>query len=367
LYLWFKEEEFFNIEDKDLSKIGIINTNRVFSKLDELFWIKRRPSAFCRVVFNHIRDITTPKLFYMLSRWILKQYVQKGVRKDIEMSFSLWEKYTEGIFDLSLSGGQLMFKFLDEASNAAAFRVYRRVFKQMRIGQSKECKDLSILFIGLRGVVSTDKLEEPVNQLWVNDISVDIVRDEEIIQRDVESSRGFHHNNWLGQGSKQIEQLRETFTRHGTAARGDNFHVFIKHTKMELFLRDVNTYVVFHSATSLSRNFLSLTPSSHVAGAFSSPTNLLGVEGQRDRLLWGLKSPGSMESLSLINFSNLCCIMEIYFKLNLLQEDHKCIILNLDQERQKVDLLTKKQFVKNSTIGKTMKMPDFGLKLWVMT
>jgi hypothetical protein len=246
--------------------------------------------------------------------------VQEGVREDIEVSFSLWEKYTEGIFDLSFSGSQFMFKFLDEASKAAALRVYRRVFEQMRIGQSKECEDFGILFIGFRGVISRDKLEEPVNQLWVNDVGIDVVRDEEIIQRDVESSRGFHYNNWLGQGSKQIEQLRETFTRHGTATRGDSFHVFIKHTKMELFLRDVNTYEVFHSATSLGRVFLSLTPSSHVAGAFSSPTNLLGVEGQRDRLLWGLKSPGSMESLSLINFNNLCCIMGIYFKLNLLQE-----------------------------------------------
>ena len=48
------------------------------------------------------------------------------------------------------------------------------------------------------------------------------------------------------------------------------------------------------------------------------------------------------------------------------EEIKKCMTLNLVQEQQKADLQTKMQFVKNLTTGRMMKMPNFGLKSWVM-
>jgi len=267
LYLRFKEEEFFDMEDKHFSKVWVVNTDRVFSELDELLGAKRRFSAYSRGVFDYGSNVFMFSLFELFSRGVFKQDVKEGVGVDIKVFFSFREQHSEGVFDLSFSGREFLLKFLDEACEVAEVGVCRGVFEQLRIGQSKEGEDFGVLFVGFRGSVGIDKLEEPVNELRVDDVGINIVVDEKVIQRDMESSRGLHHHNWFRQGVEELKQLRETFRRHGMITRGNSFSLFIKNTEMEEFLRNINTDRVFHSATSLSRDFKSLTPASRVAGA----------------------------------------------------------------------------------------------------
>jgi len=113
-----------------------------------------------------------------------------------------------------------------------------------------------------------------MHYLGIYDISLNVIADKETVKGYMVSARGFHNNNRLGQRTKEFEKLRETFRRHRIITRRDSFSIIIKDTKMEVFLRDINTNKVFHSATSFYRNFKSPTPSSHVAGALvAQPTH----------------------------------------------------------------------------------------------
>ncbi len=210
--------------------------------------------------------------------------------EDIKVFFSLREEDTEGVFDLSFSGRQFVFKFVDEACEIAEVGVGGRVFKQLRIGQSKECEDFGVLFVGFRGIVCRDKLEEPVNELWVDDVGINAVAEEELIQRDMESTRGLHNNHYIRQRLEEFEQLRETFRRHGMVTRGDSFSVVIKDIEMKVFLRDINADEVFHGATSLSRDFMSLTPSSRVAGALIAQPTYWELRDRGANSFGGLKA-----------------------------------------------------------------------------
>lgn len=165
------------------------------------------------------------------------------------------------------------------------------MFKQLRVGQGQKGKGSGIFFVGFRGVVSRDELEEPVDYFWVDDVGIDIVGEEEVIEGDVESSGGFHHNDYLRQGFKEFEEVGETFRRHGMVTRGEGFSLLIKDREMEVFLGDVNTDKMFHNTTSLNRDFLVPHTILPCGRGSIGPTNLLGVEGQRDRLPSGLKSP----------------------------------------------------------------------------
>ncbi len=67
LNLWLKEEEFFNIEDKHFSVVRVINTDRVFSELDEVLWLKRGFSAFSRGIFDYSSNVFMFSLFDVFS------------------------------------------------------------------------------------------------------------------------------------------------------------------------------------------------------------------------------------------------------------------------------------------------------------
>ncbi len=283
LYLWLKEEEFFNIEGKDFSIVGVLNSDRCFSELDEVLWLKRG---------------------------IFKQYMKGDMGEDIKVFFSLREKHTKCIFDLSFSGGKFTFKLLDKMGKVAELRVGMRLFEELRIGQSKESEDFGIFFIGLRGVVGRDKPEEPVNELRIYEVDISVMRQEEVIEGNVKSSRGFHNNNRFSKRAKQIKKIREPFTRHRIIARRDSFSILIKDTEMEILLRDINTNKVFHGTTSLYRDFKSLTLSSRVARAFvAQPTHW----ELRDR---GADSLGGLEAHKLwspcpsliLPISNMPCV-----------------------------------------------------------
>jgi len=230
--------------------------------------------------------------------------------EDIEVFFSLREKHTKCIFDLSFSGGKFTFKLLDKMGKVAELRVGMRLFEELRIGQSKESEDFGIFFIGLRGVVGRDKPEEPVNELRIYEVDISVMRQKEVIEGNVKSSRRFHNNNRLSKRAKQIKKLREPFTRHRIIAGRDSFSILIKDTEMEILLRDINTNKVFHGTTSLYKDFKSITPSSRVARAFvAQPTHW----ELRDR---GTDSFGGLEAHKLwspcpsliLPISNMPCV-----------------------------------------------------------
>jgi hypothetical protein len=137
----------------------------------------------------------------------------------------------------------------------------------LRVVESKESQYFSIFFILFGGVVSTDKLKESVDDLGVKYEGLDIFFNKKAVKGDVESTRRFHNNDCVSEGFKKVKEIREALNGHGKFTRGKDFAVFCKDTEMEIILRNVNTYIMIHNATSLFSRFLSLTPSSPVAGA----------------------------------------------------------------------------------------------------
>ncbi len=97
------------------------------------------------------------------------------------------------------------------------------------------------------------------------------------------------------------EEFMETLEGLRESVLAKDLGVKIKNAVGEVVFGNINTYVKHGEPPFIKFLMgielkLSLTPSSRVARAFS-PTNLLGVEGQRDRLPMGLLSPGKMEFL----------------------------------------------------------------------
>jgi hypothetical protein len=250
IYSWLKEKEFVNLEDESFRKVRVINADRVFSSLDDFLWCKRSWFTFADRVFDNFREPIRLSFFESFSRGIFVQYKQKRMRVDIKESFSFREKYSKAVFDLSFSFSKFIFKFLNEAGKCAKLRVFR-----------------------FRVVVSRDKLKESVVDLGIKYEGLNTFFNKKAVKGDVESTRRFHNNYCVSKGFKKVKEIREALRGHGKFTRGKDFAVFCKDTEMEIILRNVNTYIMTHSATSLFSRFLSLTPSSPVAGALvTQPT-----------------------------------------------------------------------------------------------
>ena len=271
-YSWFKEKEFFDVKDKGLREIRIVNPNRVFSKGYDFIGGKGGGFTFRDRGFNNFRDFIWFSFFKGFSRGIFKEYVKEGVGVNIKVFFSFWEKNCEGVFDLSFSFSKFMFKFLDETRSTTEFRVFRIGFKELRVIESKESKNFSIFFIIFRGVVSGDKFKESVDDFRVKDEGLDTFFNEKAVKGDVEPTRGFHNNNRFREGFEKVKEIREALKRHREFAGGEGFSFMVKDAEVEVIFRNVNTDIMGHDATSFLR-FLSLTPSSRVAGALvAQPT-----------------------------------------------------------------------------------------------
>ena len=271
-YSWLKEKEFFDVEDKGLREIKVINSDRFFSKVYELIGGKGGGFTLRDRGFNNFGDFIGFSFFKGFSRGIFKEYVKEGAGVDIEVFFSFWEKDCEGVFDLSFSFSKFMFKFLEETSSTTEFRVFRVGFKEFRVIKSEECKDFGIFFVIFRGVVSGDELKESVDDFRVKDEGFDTFFNEEAVKGDVEPTRGFHNNDRFREGFKKVKEIREALKRHRKFAGGEGFSFMVKDAEVEVIFRNVNTDVMSHDATSFLR-FLSLTPSSRVAGALvAQPT-----------------------------------------------------------------------------------------------
>ncbi len=270
---WLKEEELVNVEDEGFRKIGIINADRVFCSLDNFLWCKRSWFTSADRVFDNFRKPLRLSLLESFSRWVFVEDVKKRMGVDVEESLCFREKYSQAVFDLGFSFSEFMFKFLNEAGEATKLRVFRIEFKHLRVIESKESQYFSIFFVLFRGVVSRYELEESVDNLRVKYEGLDIFFNKEAIKGNVESTRRFHNNDRVSEGFDKVKEIRETLKGHGKFTSREDFAFLCKDAEMEIILRYVNTYIMTHNATSLFSRFLSLTPSSPVAGALlAQPT-----------------------------------------------------------------------------------------------
>ena len=270
---WFKEEKFFDVEYKGLRKIGVIDTDGVFSKGDKLFRGKRWGLTFWDRGFNDFVDFGRFSFFDSICRRVCKEDVKEGMGVDIKVFFSFWEENGEGVFDLGFCFSEFMFKFLDKTGKVTKFRVFRIGFKELGVAKSEESKGFGIFLVVFRGVVGRDKLKESVYDLRVKDEGLDVIFGEEKIKRDMKSTGGFHDDNWVLERVKGVKEGFKAFEGHREVAGSDGLSRVIENAEMKIIFRDVDTYVVLHFATSDLRFLKSLTPSSRVAGAFlAQPT-----------------------------------------------------------------------------------------------
>jgi len=64
-----------------------------------------------------------------------------------------------------------------------------------------------------------------MNDFGIKAKYLQVVRQKETIKWDVESARGFHNNNALGEGSKCFQELIESIRGHGEFARRNNISI----------------------------------------------------------------------------------------------------------------------------------------------
>jgi len=262
IYSWLKEKEFVNVEDESFRKVRVINADRVFSSLDDFLWCKRSWFTSADRVFDNFREPFRLSFFESFSRGIFVQYMQKRMRVDVKESFSFREKYSKAVFDLSFSFSKFIFKFLNEAGKSAKLRGYRVGFKHLRVIKSKESQYFSIFFILFRGVVSRDKLKESVDDLGVKYEGLNTFFNKKAVKGDVESTRRFRKNDCVSKGFKKVKEIREALIR-----------------------------------------FLSLTPSSPVAGAkVTQPT------------YWQLKDRGTYSFGGLIAYKVWSPCPNLFYK-----------------------------------------------------
>jgi len=108
-----------------LRKIGVIDTDGVFSKGDKFFRGERRGLTFRYRGFNDFGDFRVFSFFDSFCRRISKEDVKEGPGVDIKVFFSFWEENGKGVFDLGFCFSEFMFKFLDETGKNTKFRVFR--------------------------------------------------------------------------------------------------------------------------------------------------------------------------------------------------------------------------------------------------
>ncbi|AIH04270.1 hypothetical protein HL41_05640 [Thermodesulfobacterium commune DSM 2178] len=228
------------------------------------------------------------------------------------MFFSFGEEDGEGIFDLCFGKRSFFFEFLDETREVSQVMIWWERIKELGVRVSKKCKDFSVFGIRLRGVVCGEELEEPVKDFWVDNKSLNIISKEKVIKWEEESSSRFHDYDRFRVLFKDGEKLRETFLRHREVF-GEDKGLLMEDSDIKSVFRDINTDEVIHGSTSLCgvvgivKVPRSILPCGRGLGSL---TNLLGVEGQGDRLLSRLLSLRVMESLSL--FILLLSILLLY-------------------------------------------------------
>ncbi|WP_245540280.1 hypothetical protein [Thermodesulfobacterium thermophilum] len=120
---WFKEETLFDVEDEGLRKIGVVDTDRVFSKVYNVFRGEGRGSTFWGGV-DDIGEVFGRGFFEIVGSWEVKEDVKEGEGKDVEMFFSFGEEHRESVFDLCFSFREFFFEFLDETREVSQVMIW---------------------------------------------------------------------------------------------------------------------------------------------------------------------------------------------------------------------------------------------------
>lgn len=219
----------------------------------------------------------------------VKEDGEEGFGVDVEVGVSFREEGEEVIEDLSFSLGDFMFDGFNLTGKD--FDVVREggLLEEFRVFEGKKCNDFGVFFIGLRRGGVVDEGVKPVDSFRVDDEGGEVVREEEVGKREMESARGFHSKDAWFKLVDDIKEGGEAFRRLGEGTLFKDVSLGIKDAEIKGVFGDIDADVevfVPHTNPPFWQGFL-------------DPTNLLWFEGQRDRLLRGLGSPEKMESLSL--------------------------------------------------------------------
>ncbi len=275
-------------EFKSFFKAFILDASRGFSEGDEVLDSKIGGFSF-RGGGEDLGEFFFWGISDFFSGGEVKEYGEEGFGVDVEMGMSFREEREEVIEDLSFSLRDIMFNGFNLACKY--FDVVREggFLEEFRVFEGEEGNSFGVFFIGFRGRGVIDEGVKPVDSFWVDDEGGEVVREEEVSKRDVESARGFHSDD---AGIKMVDDIKE----RGEAFRGlregtlfNDVSLRIKDAKVKGIFRHIGADVEFFVPHTNPPFWLGLL----------SPTNLLWFEGQRDRLPSGLGSPGKMESLSL--------------------------------------------------------------------
>jgi hypothetical protein len=307
---WFKEETFFDVEDEGLSKAVVVYTDGVFSKVYNVFRGEGRGSTFGGGA-DDIGEVFGRGFFEIVGSWELKEDVKEGEGKDVEMFFSFGKEHREGVFDLCFGKRSFFFEFLDETREVSQVMIWWEGIKELGVRLSEECKEFSVFGVRFRGVICGDELKEAMKDFGVDDEGLDVISEEEVIEGEEESAGKFHGYDGVGELVKDGKKLRETLLGHREGLGQDEVF-FFEDSDVKGIFGDVNTDEGVHRSTSLGGVDLVDVPRSILPSGrgLESLTNLLGVEGQGDRLLLRLLSLKAMESLPL--FILLVFILLLY-------------------------------------------------------
>ena len=206
----------------------------------------------------------------MFSRRELKEDIKERFGEDIEMFFSFRKEDKEVVKDLSFSFRDLMFNMRDLSCKNFKVRGERRGINEFRIFESEESDDESIFFVGFGGIGVINVGGEFRDSFRIDNEDRSIVLKEEV--------------------SKSLRGLRDRILF-------EYFREIVNNAEVKGVFGDIDAYVEhgYH---------LPLRHPPYLQGLLS-PTNLLGLEGQRDGLLKRLLSLNEMGVLVPLDFT-LC-------------------------------------------------------------
>jgi len=239
----------------------------------------------------------------MFSRREVKEDIKEGFGEDIEMFFSFREEDREVVKDLSFSFRDLMFNLRDLSCEDFKVGGGRRGFKEFRIFESEESDDEGIFFVGFGGIGVVNVGGEFRDSFRIDNEDRSIVLEEEVGNRDVISTRGFDNDSVRGEMFDDVKEVVKSLRGLRDRTLFEDFRGIVNNAEVKGVFGDIDAYVEhgYH---------LPLRHPPCLQGLLS-PTNLLGLEGQRDGLLERLLSLSEMGSLSLwtlLCVSNAFCL-----------------------------------------------------------
>ena len=239
----------------------------------------------------------------MFSRREVKEDIKEGFGEDIEMFFSFREEDREVVKNLSFSFRDLMFNMRDLSCKDFKVGGERRGFKEFRIFESEESDDEGIFFVGFGGIGVVNVGGEFRDSFRIDNEDRGIMFKEEVGNRDVISTRGFDNDSVRGEMFDDVKEVVKSLRGLRDRTLFEYFKGIVNNAEVKGVFGDIDAYVE-HSY------HLPLHHPPYLQGLLS-PTNLLGLEGQRDGLLKRLLSLNEMGSLSLwtlLCVSNAFCL-----------------------------------------------------------